>query len=66
MFYMELVQAVLLFGSKSCVLSAAMSRAVEGTHTEFLQKITGKKELQKSYGVCMTQEVAVVIEAVEM
>ena len=43
MFYRVVIQAVLLFGDETWVLSAAMERKVEGTHTGFLWKITGKQ-----------------------
>ena len=36
MLYREVVQEVLLVGSKSWVLSAAMEMIVDGTHTGFL------------------------------
>ena len=42
-FYRALVQAILLYGSYMCVLSESMAKRVEGTHTEFLRMITGKK-----------------------
>ena len=41
MFYRTVVQEVLLYGSETWVLSASMERKVEGTHTGFLQQITG-------------------------
>ena len=43
MLYRSVTQAVLLFGSATWVLSAAMERTVEGTHIGFLRKITGKR-----------------------
>ena len=43
MFYRAVEQAVLLFGSETWVLLASMERKVEGTHTCFLQNITGEK-----------------------
>ena len=36
-------QAVLLFGSETWVLSAAMERKVDVTHTCFIQNITGTR-----------------------
>ena len=36
MFYRTVLQAVLLFGLEYWVLSAAMEKTVEGTHTGFL------------------------------
>ena len=43
MLYRALAQAVLIFGCDTWVLSAAMDRKVEGTHTGFLRQITGKQ-----------------------
>ena len=37
------VQAVLLFGAKTCVLSAAMLNNLEGVHVGFLRHVTGMK-----------------------
>ena len=42
-FYRALVQAILLYGSYTWVLSESMAKRVEGTHTEFLRMITGKR-----------------------
>ena len=42
-FYRLVVQAILLYGSETWVLLAEMDRKMEGTHTEFLWKITGKQ-----------------------
>ena len=41
-FYWAVVQAVLLFGVETWVLSEAMSRKLEGVHVGFLRQITGK------------------------
>ena len=38
-----MIQALLLFGSETWVLSAAMERKVEGSHTVFICQITGKR-----------------------
>ena len=43
MFYRAMVQVILLFGSDSWVLTAAMGGAEEGKRTGFLKKITGKR-----------------------
>ena len=42
MFYLEMVQAVLLLGEDTCVLSASMSKNLEGVHVGFLRKVTVK------------------------
>ena len=43
-FYRAVVQAILLYGSETWVLLASMEKQIEGTHTDFLQMITGKGE----------------------
>ena len=43
MFYRALVQAVLLFGYETWVISEAMEKKVEGIHMGFLRHITGKR-----------------------
>ena len=43
-FYRAVVKAILLYGSETWVLSESMAKRIEGTHTEFLQMITGKRE----------------------
>ena len=43
MFYREVVQSVLLFGSELWVTLEAMERTVEGMHKGFLQHITEKR-----------------------
>ena len=45
------------------VLSASMERKVEGTHTEFLQQITGKQEQRLGYRTWKTTRVERVREA---
>ena len=40
LFYMAVIQAVLMLGSDSWVLSDTMMREVEGAHVVFLHKIT--------------------------
>ena len=49
-FYRMVVQAILLYGSETWVLSASMENRVEGTHTEFLRLITGKRSRRLGYG----------------
>ena len=44
MFYREVVQDILLYGSETWVILAEMERKVEWMHTRFLWKITGKRE----------------------
>ena len=48
MFYRSVVQVVLLFVLESWVLSEAMSRKVEVTHTRFLRQIMGKRVWQRA------------------
>ena len=43
MFYRAVDQAILLYGSETWVISAAMERKVEGTHIGLLRQITGKR-----------------------
>ena len=43
MFYMEVVQEIILYGLDTWVLLSAMERKVEGAHTGFLRYITGKR-----------------------
>ena len=42
-FYRVVVQAVLLFGSETWVLTAAMLEKLEGFHVSFLRQVTGMK-----------------------
>ena len=49
-FYRAVVQAILLYGSVTWVLLASMSKRIEGTHTEFLRMITGKRGKQLGGG----------------
>ena len=42
-FYWAMVQAVLLFGAKTLVMSAAMLKKLEGVHVGFLQQVIGMK-----------------------
>ena len=42
-FYMSVVQAIILYGSEMWVLSESMAKRIQGTHTEFLQMITGRE-----------------------
>ena len=42
-FYRAVVQAIILYGLETWVLSASMEKRIEGTHTEFLRMITGKR-----------------------
>ena len=41
--YRAVVQAIIFYGLETWVLLALMENRVEGTHTEFLRLITGKK-----------------------
>ena len=48
LFYREEIQALLMFGLESWVLSDAMIQEVEGTHVGFIRNITGKRERRQS------------------
>ena len=50
--YRAVIQAVLLFGSKSLTLLYVMMRTVEITYVEFLIWITEKRARRKSNGSC--------------
>ena len=54
MFYRVVTQTVLLFGSETWVLPAAMEMTLGGTHTGFMRKIMGKRFKQKAYGMWVT------------
>ena len=43
MFYRAVSQVILLYGSETWFLSAAMEKKVEGEHTYFLRQITRKQ-----------------------
>ena len=62
-FYRAVVQAVLLFGSESWVLSAAMEKTVEGVHTGFLRRIMGKRAQRITGGMWVTPAAGEVWEA---
>ena len=53
-FYKEVVQAILLYESEIWVLLASMAKRVEGTHTQFLQLITGKRGIQSGNNIWET------------
>ena len=42
-FLRAVVQAILLYGSETWVLSVSMAKRIEGTHTEFLIMFTEKR-----------------------
>ena len=44
------MQAILLYGSETWVLLASMEKRIEGTHTELLRMITGKRAKQSGDG----------------
>ena len=44
MFYWAVFQVVLIFGAETWVLSAEMSRNMEGVHVGFLRQMKGQKE----------------------
>ena len=45
MFYQEVVQAVLLFGAETWILSEALSRNLEGVHVGFLRHIAEQRAM---------------------
>ena len=61
-FYRGVAQVVLLFGCDTLVLLVAMERKVEGAHTDFLRKITGKQVRQISDRTWETPRAEVVRE----
>ena len=52
--YRAVVQVILLYGLGAWVLSASMKSRIEGTHTEFLQMITGKRKKKLGDGTWET------------
>ena len=65
-FYRAVVQAIILYGLETWVLSAEMERKVEGIHTEFLWQITGKRVRRLRDGEWETPVSEVVREAAVM
>ena len=63
MFYRSVTQEVFLFVSETWILSAAMERSVEGTHTGFFRKIIGKWARRKSDGTWVNSKQKLVREA---
>ena len=61
--YRAVVQAIILYGSETWVLSASIVKRIEGTYTELLQLITGKKARQLGDGTRETQGAEIVREA---
>ena len=53
-------QAVLLFGLETWVISAAMERMVERTHTGFLSRIIGNQARRKADGTWVTPRAEIV------
>ena len=62
-FYRTAVQEILLYSSETWVLLASMANMIEGTHTEFLQMITGKRTKKLGDGTWGTPEIKVIQEA---
>ena len=44
------MQEIILYGTETWVLLASLKNRIEGTHTEFLQEITGKRAKQLEDG----------------
>ena len=63
MFYRAVVQAILLYGSETWVILAAMDNKLEEAHTGFLIKITGKLSRRILYRTWETPGVEEVREA---
>ena len=57
-FYRAVVQAVLILGAETWVLSEAMSRNMEGVHVGLLKHIKGHREVRQKDGTwrCATEE----------
>ena len=65
-FYREMAQAVLFFGSEAWVLFESMERKVEGAHTGFLRQIMGKRVRRIVSSTWKTPRSEVVQEAAVM
>ena len=66
MFYREVAQAVIIFGSETWEIFVEMERKLEGRHTGFLIRIMGKQLQQIEDGTWETLGAEVVREAVGM
>ena len=62
-FYKAKVQEIILYGSDTWVLSDSMAKRVDGTHTDFLRLITGKRARQLGDDTWETSGAEGVIEA---
>ena len=62
MFYWEVAQAILLYGSEMWVLLAKMDKKVEGEHMGFLRNIVVKQARRIVYGTWETPGEEVVQE----
>ena len=62
MLYRAVVQVLLLFGVDSWVLSAAISRKLEGVHVGFLIQVTGQTAKRQRYGTCRSVVAASVLK----
>ena len=58
-----MVQAILLYGSETWVLSVSMDRKVEGGYIGFLRQITGKRAQLIGDGMWETPRAELVREA---
>ena len=52
-FYRAVVQAVLLFGAETWVLTETMIQRLEGAHVSFLRQVTRKQAMQRRDGFCL-------------
>ena len=62
-FHRDMKQAVLLFGSDTWVILAAMDRTVADTLTGFMRQIMGKRARRKTDGTWVTPRVEIVQKA---
>ena len=62
MFYLAVLQAVLLFGAETWVLLTEMSRKLEGLHVGFLRQVTGQKAKWQREGTWRSVAAADVIK----
>ena len=59
------MQEILFYGSETWVLSTSTAKRIDGTHTEFLQIITGKRAKHLGDGTWETTGVEGIQEAAE-
>ena len=62
-FYCAVVQAVLLFGLETWLLTAAMMQNLEGVHLGFLGLVTGMKDRRLGYKTWRKEGAYMVLQA---